>query len=113
RARVRDRRRSVGGTGAGRGAAQHADRGAASDERSAHRDARMRVAAPDLPHLLRALAPEVLGVVVRRYRDFAAAEDAVQEALVAAATQWPSSGLPDNPRAWLVQVAGRRITDQV
>ncbi|MFT3766496.1 MAG: sigma-70 family RNA polymerase sigma factor [Minicystis sp.] len=64
-------------------------------------------------HLLRDLAPQVLGVVVRRYRDFAAAEDAVQEALLAAATQWPREGLPESPRAWLIQVAGRRITDHV
>jgi len=48
--------------------------------------------------LLRELAPQVLGSVIRRYRDFAAAEDAVQEALIAAAVQWPRDGLPDNPR---------------
>src|SRR5262249_5017142 len=59
------------------------------------------------------LAPQVLGVVVRRYHDFAAAEDAVQEALIAAALQWPQQGLPDNPRAWLTQVALRRMTDYV
>jgi len=64
-------------------------------------------------HLMRELAPQVLGVLVRRYRDFAACEDAVQEALIAAATQWPREGLPDTPRAWLIQVASRRITDQV
>jgi RNA polymerase sigma factor (sigma-70 family) len=64
-------------------------------------------------HLLRELAPPVLGAVVRRFRDFAAAEDAVQEALLAAATQWPDHGLPDNPRAWLTQVAFRRMTDQI
>jgi RNA polymerase sigma factor (sigma-70 family) len=51
--------------------------------------------------------------VVRRFRDFAAAEDAVQEALLAAATQWPDHGLPENPRAWLTQVAFRRMTDQI
>ena len=62
-------------------------------------------------HLLRDLAPQVLGAVIRRFRDFAAAEDAVQEALVAAAMQWPRDGIPDNPRAWLIQVAGRRMTD--
>jgi len=62
-------------------------------------------------HLLRELAPQVLGAVVRRFRDFAAAEDAVQEALLAAATQWPLEGLPDNPRAWLIHVACRRMTD--
>src|SRR3981189_1586046 len=62
-------------------------------------------------HLLRELTPQVLGVVIRRFRDFAAAEDAVQEALVAAAVQWPPEGVPDNPRAWLIQVASRRMTD--
>jgi RNA polymerase sigma factor (sigma-70 family) len=64
-------------------------------------------------HLLRDLAPQVLGAVIRRFRDFAAAEDAVQEALIAAAVQWPSEGVPDNPRAWLIQVAFRRMTDHV
>src|ERR1700683_2192726 len=64
-------------------------------------------------HLLRELTPQVLGTVVRRFRDFAAAEDAVQETLLAAATQWPDHGLPDNPRAWLTQVAFRRMTDQI
>jgi len=63
--------------------------------------------------LLRDLAPQVLGAVVRRFGDFAAAEDAVQEALIAAATQWPKEGLPDNPRGWLVQVAARRMTDHI
>jgi RNA polymerase sigma factor (sigma-70 family) len=63
--------------------------------------------------LLRELAPQVLGAVVRRFRDFAAAEDAVQEALVAAARQWPEEGVPDNPRGWLIQVASRRMTDQL
>jgi len=62
-------------------------------------------------HLLRELAPQVLAVVVRRFSDFAAAEDAVQEALIAASLQWPRDGLPDSPRAWLIQVASRRMTD--
>jgi RNA polymerase sigma factor (sigma-70 family) len=48
---------------------------------------------------------------MRRYRDFGAAEDAVQEALLAAALQWPKEGRPDNPRGWLIQVASRRMTD--
>jgi RNA polymerase sigma factor (sigma-70 family) len=61
--------------------------------------------------LLRQLAPQVLGAVVRRYGHFDTAEDAVQEALLAAATQWPSDGTPDNPRAWLITVASRRLTD--
>ena len=64
-------------------------------------------------HLLRELAPQVLGAVVRRFRDFTAAEDAVQEALVAAAVQWPRDGVPGNPRGWLIQVAARRMTDYV
>jgi RNA polymerase sigma factor (sigma-70 family) len=64
-------------------------------------------------HLLRELAPQVLGAVVRRFRDFAAAEDAVQEALLAAFTQWPQQGVPENPRGWLIHVASRRMTDQV
>jgi RNA polymerase sigma factor (sigma-70 family) len=63
--------------------------------------------------LLRELAPQVLSPVVRRFRDFAAAEDAVQEALIAAAAQWPREGLPANPRAWLIQVASRRMTDHI
>jgi len=62
--------------------------------------------------LLRELAPQVLGAVMRRFHDFATAEDAVQEALIAAAVQWPQEGVPDNPRGWLVQVASRRMTDQ-
>src|SRR5487761_2602866 len=64
-------------------------------------------------HLLRALAPQVLGAVVRRYADFGAAEDAVQEALTAAAGQWPRTGVPGDPRAWLIQVAARKLTDQI
>jgi RNA polymerase sigma factor (sigma-70 family) len=63
--------------------------------------------------LLRDLAPQVLGAVMRRFGDFAAAEDAVQEALLAAALQWPSQGMPDNPRGWLIQVAVRRMTDHL
>ncbi len=64
-------------------------------------------------HLLRELTPQVLASMVRRYRDFAAAEDAVQEALLAAALQWPEQGIPENPRGWLIHVASRRIVDQV
>ena len=66
-----------------------------------------------IEHLLRELTPQVLGSVVRRFRDFAAAEDAVQEALLAAAVQWPREGLPTNPRAWLTQVAFRRMVDHI
>ena len=61
--------------------------------------------------LLRRLAPQVLGAVVRRYGHFDTAEDAAQEALLAAAMQWPKDGVPDNPRGWLITVASRRLTD--
>jgi RNA polymerase sigma factor (sigma-70 family) len=61
--------------------------------------------------LLRRLAPQVLGAVVRRYGHFDTAEDATQEALLAAAVQWPKDGIPDNPRGWLITVASRRLTD--
>jgi RNA polymerase sigma factor (sigma-70 family) len=61
--------------------------------------------------LLRQLAPETLGVLLRRHGQFDACEDAVQEALLAAAMQWPSEGVPDHPRAWLITVASRRLTD--
>ena len=64
-------------------------------------------------NLLRELAPQVLGAVIRRFRDFSAAEDAVQEALLAAAVQWPEEGVPDNPRGWLIQVASRRMIDHL
>jgi RNA polymerase sigma factor (sigma-70 family) len=64
-----------------------------------------------LEGLLRELTPQVVGAVARRFHDFAAAEDAVQEALMAAVVQWPREGMPDNPRGWLIQVAARRMTD--
>jgi len=67
----------------------------------------------DLGHLLRELAPQVLGAVARRHTDFAIAEDAMQEALLAAAEQWPAEGIPANPRGWLYHVALRRITDRL
>jgi predicted RNA polymerase sigma factor len=63
--------------------------------------------------LLHQLAPGVLGALVRRYGQFGDCEDAVQEALLAGALQWPEQGLPDNPRGWLITVAGRRLTDEV
>jgi RNA polymerase sigma factor (sigma-70 family) len=62
--------------------------------------------------LLRELAPQVLGALVRRFGDFDAAEDAVQEALLAAALHWPRDGVPAEPRGWLVQTAARRMIDQ-
>ncbi|TDO52762.1 RNA polymerase sigma factor (sigma-70 family) [Kribbella sp. VKM Ac-2527] len=66
-----------------------------------------------LEDLLRELAPQVLGAVVRRTGDFTAAEDAVQEALLAAAQTWPRDGTPDNPKAWLIQTAYRRVIDEI
>jgi RNA polymerase sigma factor (sigma-70 family) len=63
--------------------------------------------------LLRQLAPQVLGVLVRRFGQFDASEDAVQEALLAAAVQWPEQGIPESPRGWLITVASRRLTDQL
>ncbi|HEX6518395.1 MAG TPA: DUF6596 domain-containing protein [Streptosporangiaceae bacterium] len=67
--------------------------------------------ATGIEDLLRRLAPQVLVAVVRRYGHFDVAEDATQEALIAAAAQWPADGVPDNPRAWLIRVASRRLTD--
>ncbi|KJK56549.1 RNA polymerase sigma factor [Saccharothrix sp. ST-888] len=61
--------------------------------------------------LLRSLAPQVLGAVVRRYGHFDTCEDAVQDALLAAAVQWPEQGVPGSPRAWLITVASRRVID--
>jgi RNA polymerase sigma factor (sigma-70 family) len=63
--------------------------------------------------LLRELAPQVLGAIARRYGGIDDAEDAVQEALVAAAAKWPGRGVPENPRGWLIAVAGRRMTDRL
>ena len=62
---------------------------------------------------MRELTPQVLGLVVRRFRDFDAAEDAVQEASIAAVMQWPRDGIPENPRAWLAQVALRKMADRI
>ncbi|HEX3680190.1 MAG TPA: sigma-70 family RNA polymerase sigma factor, partial [Galbitalea sp.] len=69
------------------------------------------MAGDELEDLGRSLAPQVLGAVVRRYGNFDLAEDATQEALLAAATQWPREGLPHDPKAWLITVAARRLTD--
>jgi RNA polymerase sigma factor (sigma-70 family) len=62
--------------------------------------------------LLRELAPQVLGALVRRHGDFDASEDAVQEALLAAALQWPTEGVPENPKGWLITVSSRRWIEQ-
>ncbi|MFE5729829.1 RNA polymerase sigma factor [Streptomyces sp. NPDC056528] len=68
---------------------------------------------PVVEDLLRELAPQVLGALVRRHGVFDACEDAVQEALLAAAQQWPGAGVPDNPRGWLLTVASRRLVDLI
>ncbi|MEU9911386.1 sigma-70 family RNA polymerase sigma factor [Streptomyces sp. NPDC051001] len=65
----------------------------------------------DVEDLLRLHAPQVLSALIRRYGHFDTAEDAVQEALLAAAGQWPEAGVPDNPRGWLIKVASRRLVD--
>jgi RNA polymerase sigma factor (sigma-70 family) len=62
---------------------------------------------------LRELTPQVVGVLTHRYGDFEAAEDAVQEALLIAATRWPVDGTPEHPRGWLIQTAQRKLLDQV
>jgi RNA polymerase sigma factor (sigma-70 family) len=69
-------------------------------------------AAPRIEDLLRELSPQVLGTLMRRHDQFDACEDAVQEALLAAAQQWAKKGVPENPRSWLVTVASRRLVDQ-
>jgi RNA polymerase sigma factor (sigma-70 family) len=74
---------------------------------TAARDAR------DIGELLRGLAPEVLGALVRRYGRFGACEDAVQEAMLEAVTAWPARGVPDSPKGWLLTVASRRLIDEV
>jgi RNA polymerase sigma factor (sigma-70 family) len=66
---------------------------------------------PGIEDLLRTLAPQVLGTLVRRHGQFDACEDAVQEALLAAGLEWPGGGVPRDPRAWLVTVASRRLVD--
>jgi RNA polymerase sigma factor (sigma-70 family) len=71
------------------------------------------VTAPSIEDLLREFAPQVLGVLVRRYGQFEACEDAVQEAVLAASQRWPADGVPDNPRGWLLTVASRRLIDEM
>jgi RNA polymerase sigma factor (sigma-70 family) len=67
---------------------------------------------PRIEDLLRQLAPQVLGTLVRRHGQFDACEDAVQEALLAAALQWAAEGVPTNPRSWLLTVSSRRLVDE-
>src|SRR5580692_10210967 len=100
----------AGGADPGRGDRGPGGRGAAGHVR---RRATGGVTAPALEDLLRELTPQVLGVLVRRHGQFEGCEDAVQEAVLAAAVQWPAEGVPDNPRGWLVTVASRRLIDQV
>jgi RNA polymerase sigma factor (sigma-70 family) len=80
-------------------------------ERGDRRPARIVTDAASIDALLSEHAPSVLGALVRRYRDFDACEDAVQEALLAAAARWSAEGLPRNPRGWLVTVASRRLIE--
>jgi RNA polymerase sigma factor (sigma-70 family) len=77
----------------------------------AEAESRLPVIAAETEDLLRRLAPQVLGAVVRRYGNFDLAEDAAQEALAAAAMRWPRDGLPENPKAWLITATSRRLTD--
>ena len=67
----------------------------------------------EIGDLLRRLTPQVIGVLTRKYGVFDLCEDAVQEALLAAATQWPEQGVPEHPRAWLITAASRRLTDLI
>ncbi len=69
--------------------------------------------AANVERLLRELTPQALGIVARRFEDFSAAEDAVQEALIAAHAQWTTNPLPKHPLGWLVAVACRRMTDHI
>ena len=73
----------------------------------------MAAPTPELEHLLRTEAPQVLGALVRRFGHFDIAEDAVQDALLAAAQQWPTHGIPEHPRGWLIRVGYRRMIDQL
>jgi RNA polymerase sigma factor (sigma-70 family) len=70
-------------------------------------------ARPATEDLLREAAPQVLAAVVRRFGDFSDSEDAVQEAMIAAAEQWPRQGMPESPVGWLIHVASRRMTDRI
>jgi RNA polymerase sigma factor (sigma-70 family) len=71
------------------------------------------VTGSSIEDLLRELSPQVLAALTRRFGSFDTAEDALQEALVAAVTQWPEQGVPESPRGWLITVASRRLTDQL
>ncbi len=62
--------------------------------------------------LLRTLAPQVVGALTRKYRDFDTAEDAVQEAMIIALERWPRDGIPTEPAAWMITTASRRLIDR-
>jgi DNA-directed RNA polymerase specialized sigma24 family protein len=119
----RDRREALGRAGARRRRDPAADPGAAGDGPGAVRCRRDGDIPPtgrgralnvssNVEELLRELAPQVLGTLARRTGDFDGAEDAVQEALLAAALQWPRDGVPEKPRGWLLQTAARRMIDE-
>ncbi|MEU4664386.1 sigma factor, partial [Micromonospora chalcea] len=58
-------------------------------------------------------APHVRAALLRRYGHPDACEDALQDAAEAAAANWPRTGVPDDPRAWLIRVAARRLIDRI
>jgi len=69
--------------------------------------------AQQVAELLRELAPHVLGTLLRRFGQFDACEDAVQDALLDAVAAWPRQGIPQSPKGWLLTVASRRMIDEV
>src|SRR5205085_10958309 len=79
----------------------------------AGRDRRELSRGAGIEDLLRGAAPQVLAALVRRFGDFAASEDAVQDAFLEATTSWPARGIPSDPVAWLIHVASRRMVDRI
>src|SRR6185437_14911349 len=106
RAGTRAGRRAVRGAGCGREADPRVARGAPVHDRAPHHHGVTQV--DEL--LLRTLTPTVIGILGRRGADFAAAEDAVQDALVEAVRVWPDDP-PQDPKGWLVTVAWRKFLD--
>src|SRR6185369_12101051 len=109
----RDRGAGLVGAGSRRSAALDSDRASPGHGRAAAQRRMTAASARSVEHLLREITPQVLGALTRRHRDFAAAEDAVQEALVDASMQWPLEGVPENPAGWLYRIALRRLSDQL
>lgn len=72
----------------------------------------MNTSDPGIEDLLRTIAPQVLGVITRKYRDFDTAEDAVQEAMIIALERWPRDGIPPEPVPWMITTASRRLIDR-